>query len=232
VAPRDYPDFAAIGEAEAIAFLSANSGLPGPRGNLELADAFAAAAPSETILRLAGESDEYLRFCGTQGLGRLAVERPDGDSLIATLIERAQDPLWRVREGAARALQIVGDRVPARLAAIVREWMGHDDPYVRRAALAAICEPRLIRSPAGFQVGLDACRDATASLLALGGPTRTSPSARNLRQALGYCWSVVVAANPPAGLPVFARLRESEDPDVQWIVAENLKKNRLKRLLG
>jgi len=52
-----------------------------------------------------------------------------------------------------------------------------------------------------------------------------------LRQALGYCWSVAVAADLGGGLPNFRALQQHGDPDVQWIVRENTKKSRLARLL-
>ena len=235
-----------MGRGELAAYLDAHSNLPGPRGNLKLADAFAVAAPRETILAFADDEDEYLRFCGTQGLGRLLVEARGGPgateatgdagatgvALLATLVERAADPLWRVREASARALQIVGDRDPDLLYPIVAEWVAHPDAYVRRAAVAAICEPRLLKTPLGFRAGLHACDAGTASLVALSPAERAQPGPRNLRQGLGYGWSVVVAANPADGMPAFDRLRASDDPDVVWIVASNLKKNRLKRLVS
>jgi len=54
---------------------------------------------------------------------------------------------------------------------------------------------------------------------------------RALRQALGYCWSVAVVGDPAAGVPRFAALRGSSDPDVAWVVRENEKKARLRRVL-
>ncbi len=54
---------------------------------------------------------------------------------------------------------------------------------------------------------------------------------RALRKALGYCWSVAVAADPAAGLARFRALEHDDDSDVQWIVRENSKKSRLARLL-
>ncbi len=53
-----------------------------------------------------------------------------------------------------------------------------------------------------------------------------------VRQALGYCWSVAIAADPVDGLPAFARWRGSPDPDVAWVVRENLGKARLERVLA
>src|SRR5664280_3914497 len=119
---------------ELAPFLTARSGLPGPRGNLELADAFASIADRSTILRFVELDDEYLRFCATEPAGRLIVEEPDDGSLSALVRRRAADGLWRVREAAARALQIVGDVDRARLRPIVAEWVGDANPYVRRAA--------------------------------------------------------------------------------------------------
>lgn len=55
---------------------------------------------------------------------------------------------------------------------------------------------------------------------------------RTLRQALGYCWSVAVAGDPAAGVLRFAALRGSSDPDMAWVVRENEKKARLRRVLG
>jgi hypothetical protein len=216
-----------VAAPELRAFLTEHSGLPGPRGNLELADAFAASAAAETIQAFADEPDEYLRFCGTQGLGRLILDVPADESLVALVLERAGDDSWRVREAAARALQIVGDVDLPRLRGIVTEWVGHPNPYVRRAAIAAICEPRLLGDDVTRAAALAACEVATASITALPPATRKDPAVRNLRQALGYCWSVAIAAFPEEGLASYAALERSDDPDVGWIVTSNQKKARL-----
>ena len=217
---------------ELAPYLTARSGLPGPRGNLELADAFASIADRSTILRFVELDDEYLRFCGTEAIGRLILEEPDDASLCALIRRRATDELWRVREGAARALQIVGDADRARLRTIVAEWVGDANPYVRRAAVAAICEPRLLTDPATQAAALQACSSASASITMLSATERKTPGLRNLRQALGYCWSVAVAADPDAAMPAFERLRAVDDPDIRWIVGSNLKKSRLHRHLA
>ena len=53
---------------------------------------------------------------------------------------------------------------------------------------------------------------------------------KTLRQGLGYCWSVAVAALPEAGKPLMEKWLASADPDIRWIMRENLKKNRLVRM--
>lgn len=219
------------------AYLTRHSGLPGPRGNLEVMAAFADVAPAPLVRALADDPDEYLRCCGTVGAGRLLVEAlAAGDSdgardLLALLHDRAADPLWRVREAVAMALQRLGDDRPAELRTAVAAWAADAHPLVRRAAVAGVCEPRLLRDPATAAAALAACATATDALAAVPAGARRDPDVRTLRQALGYCWSVAVAGAPGAGLPAFAALRASADPDVAWVVRENQKKSRLRRLL-
>jgi len=50
---------------------------------------------------------------------------------------------------------------------------------------------------------------------------------RVLRQALGSCWSVAVAALPAEGFDRLERWAAGDDPDVRWVLRENLKKARL-----
>lgn len=220
---------AGLNEPELIAFLTQNSGLPGPRGNLELADAFTATAEPAVIRRLADDDDEYLRFCGTQALGRLLRDDPGNRELLGILRARAVEDRWRIREAAARALQLVGDADRGALRRIVAGWARTSDSYLRRAAIAAICEPRLLTDAATRAAAISACATCTSALLDLAGPDRRSPAARALRTGLGYCWSVAIAADPDAGFGAFAVLEASTDPDAQWIVRSNLAKKRLQR---
>lgn len=222
---------AALPDGDVPAYLTARSGLPGPRANLELVQAFADVAPAPLVLRLAADDDAYLRCCGTVGAGRLLASAPD-TGLLTLLHGLAADASWRVREAVAMALQRVGDADPARLRTIVDGWARDPHALVRRAAVAAICEPRLLRDPVTAAAAVDACRTTTASIEALPAGDRRDPDVRTLRQALGYCWSVAVAGDPAAGLPAFAELAGSGDPDTAWIVRENRKKTRLARLLG
>ena len=117
------------------------------------------------------------------------------------------------------------------MASIVRSWVEDADPLVQRAAVAAICEPRLLRDAEMSAGALQACARATQQLAAQPAALRKTPEWRTLRQALGYCWSVAVAAAPDRGLALFRGL-DAEDPDIAWIVAQNVRKKRLASLLG
>jgi hypothetical protein len=217
-------------KASWTSYLDQHSGLPGPRANLSLLQAAADEGDATWLAELAGSRDEFGAATGAAGLGRLLAERPD-EALEKRLHELAADPRWRVREGVAMALQRLGDVAPDRLWCLVRAWAVDSDPLVQRAAVAGICEPRLLRTRNGSAVSLEICSTVTRRLAAVPSAQRRNEAVRVLRQALGYCWSVAVAADPSSGLPLFGSLQADADPDVAWIVRENGKKARLRRLL-
>ncbi|HEY3410450.1 MAG TPA: HEAT repeat domain-containing protein [Propionicimonas sp.] len=221
----------ALPASEWTAFLDANSGLPGPRGNLELIQAAADEGNPAWFEELAASADEFRAATGAVGLGRLLADAPDV-RVTARLHELAADRRWRVREGVAMALQRLGDADPARLWPLARGWASDPDPLVQRAAVAGICEPGLLRPAAAAAVAVEVCGTVTSTLAARPREQRRSDGVRSLRQALGYCWSVAVAADPAVGLPRFRALAEDPDPDVMWIVRENGRKARLVRAIN
>src|SRR2546423_133824 len=202
-------------------YLRERSGLPGARANLELAQAVADAGDAGTFAALIATDDEYLVLCGV--IGRW--EEPD------RLREHATDGRWRGREGVAMALQRIGDADPPRLVDLVTEWAADPHPLVQRAAVAGICEPRLLKDPDAARQAVEICARVTRSLTDRPAGDRADAGVRALRQALGYCWSVAVAADPAGGLPAFRALDGSGDGDVAWIVRENSRKARLATLL-
>ncbi len=210
-------------------YLDANSGLPGPRGNLELVAACAEEADLARAEQLLATDDEFAVVCGVVALGRHLAH---GDHThLDALHTYAADERWRVREGVAMALQRAADDAPELAFEIAERWSLDGDPLVRRAAVAAVCEPRLLRDRRFATRALTILSEITAGLARVPAERRRDPSLRTLRQALGYGWSVVVAADPAAALPVFLRLAEEPDADIAWIVCENLKKKRLQRVL-
>jgi hypothetical protein len=234
---RDWRDqLAELPVPQRLQLLRAHSGLPGPRANLTLLDAAADLADPAFVAALLAADDEYLTSCGAAGLGTLAAAGGADPQWPARLHQLARDERWRVREGVAMALQRLGDADRAdsgrRLAELTDAWSAEPDPLVQRAVVAGLCEPRLLRAPAEAARAIELCRRATDLLVRQDPATRRHPDWRTLRQALGYCWSVAVAADPAAGRPAFARLAQStDDPDVAWIVRTNASKRRLAKLL-
>jgi hypothetical protein len=212
-----------------VPYLEANSGLPGPRGNLELVAACAEEADAFRALNLIATGDEFTTVCGLVALGRHFGE---GDDRHLDLLHRyAADARWRAREGVAMALQRAADDDPEGAFTVAETWATDPDPLVRRAAVAAVCEPRLLK---GRRFALRALRlldRVTGGIAATPSAERRSPSVRTLRKSLGYGWSVAVAALPDQGMAMFTRWEADEDPDIRWIIGENRKKARFKRLV-
>lgn len=222
-------------QADWEAYLLAESRLPGPRGNLELAQA-AARSGSEAQFKCWREytpdraptntPGEFVAFCGVLGLGELlASGRRD---VLPELRVWASDPRWRVREAAAMALQRWGDANPGALLEEMLSWASGNFRE-QRAAAAGLCEPRLLKDPAFTRQVLGILDAVTQALVH--SKERRSPDFLTLRQALGYCWSVAAVALPEEGILLLRKWLASPDPDAAWIMRENLKKNRLKLYL-
>jgi hypothetical protein len=204
-------------------YLKANSGLPGPRANLELVTAVGEEAGADLLWRLSASSDEFLALCGTAGLGRMAVTDPV--TVLPWLRELAEDPRWRVREGVAIALQRLGRASMQQLIAEMEVW-SKGGPLVQRASAAGLCEPALMKKADEVRRVLLILDHITRSMAAT--HDRRHEGFRVLRQAMGYCWSVAAAANPAAARPLFVKWLRSADPDVAWVMKSNLGKARLK----
>lgn len=224
--PDWYAELASLDESDWPAFLDQHSGLPGPRSNLELAVAAATSASESLIDELADSADEYRASCAAISLGRRA-DLPDIEPRARAL---SHDERWRVRMGVEIGLQLLGDRSLPVLQELALDWSRDPDPLVRRTAVAALCEPRLLRGGSAAAMAVRMCQTATASIVALPPALRREPGVRTLRQALGYCWSVAIAADPAPGLRAFRAL-DTADADIAWIVKQNLAKKRLSTLL-
>src|SRR5512143_2906057 len=215
-------------------FLLKESGLPGPRANLELVQAVANEGTLDLFQRYltytpdrasTNSPEVFLTVCGVVGLGRLLAEG-DRDQL-AVLHDCANDPRWRVREAVAMALQRWGDADMPALLKAMSDW-AKGTLLERRAAAAALCEPRLLNEPKHAKRLLKLLDMITTSIVRE--TDRKSEDFKTLRQALGYCWSVAVVASPLDGKPAMEKWLVNPDPDVVWIMRENLKKNRLTRM--
>jgi hypothetical protein len=206
-------------------FLLRESGLPGPRANIELVQAAADEGSIDQFRHWLKRDEEFLALCGAVGLGQLSAD--GSDDLIDDLRAYASDSRWRVREGVALGLQRLGARDMQRLLGVTRSWSG-GSWLEKRAAVAALCEPALVRDADAARVVLEIPDAITASMLDV--LDRKDEDFRVLRQALAYGWSVAVVGCPSVGKPMLEKWLESDDHDVAWLSRENLKKDRLKRM--
>ena len=140
--------------------------------------------------RPVGSSEEFLAFCGTVGLGKLAAE---GDrTVLPRLRGLASDPRWRVREAVAMALQRLGAVDMQALLREMRVWANGND-YEQRAAAAALRAGAPPEPEGRGHRALDPGSDHLGPRPVGGSPYRGFPGAP---EGLAYCWSVAVAASP------------------------------------
>ena len=211
-------------------FSKRNLGLPGPRGNLELAHAVAQEGSKKQFEQLLSyEAKEntpevFLVFCGVMGLGRLASDEP---KLFDRLRGYASDTRWRIREAVATGLQLVGDQDMPLLLKEMQKWSS-GNWYEKRAVAAALAEPRLLKEPKYAKQVLKILDEITTSMQEADNPKEEA--FKVLRQGMGYCWSVAVAALPEAGKPLMEKWLKSPNKNIRWMMKENLKKNCLVKM--
>jgi hypothetical protein len=215
-------------------YLLANSNLPGPRGNLELAAAAAQTISAPILIEWAlltaevapvNTAEEFLAFCGVYGQGRLYLE---GDARALDRIFRAaSDSRWRTREAAAMALQTIGKKDLNMLLKILPRFY-NGKPFEQRCAVAAMCEPCLLTDKLVEHYPIQMLEIVTRAFVDY--TDRKDEGFIALKKGLAYGWSVAAAANLEYARPFMERWLQSDDKDVRWVMQENLKKNRLIRL--
>jgi hypothetical protein len=103
--------------------------------------------------------------------------------------------------------------------------------FQQRASVAAIAEPPLLHTPDTIDAALLIQCLVLERLHALPATVRKHEDVRALRQGLGYTLSVVAAASPEKGFALMRQCAAWDDPDVNWILRENLKKKRLAKFV-
>jgi len=215
-------------------YLLSESGLPGPRGNIELAQAVAMEGDEALFLDLltftperapTNTPEEFLHFCGTFGLGKLVTQGKK--EYLKTLRPLASDPRWRTREAVAMALQLYGEDHMEELIQEMETW-AEGNHCEKRAAAAALCEPRLLKEQENVLKVLQILDKITAAMCLA--TDRKEESYIVLKKGMAYCWSVAAVGNPEAGKQFMEKWLQVEDKDVRWIMKENLKKKRLEKM--
>lgn len=248
---RQLSGFLATGSAEDLmACLVAESNLPGPRANRDLAAAFAdavreyAAADENDCRALwslctelacvspedapAGDPHEFLPLCGVLGIAAIGAVAPAFTGMaLAQLQDASLDPRRRVRETVALG---VCDLLVARqeeTVAGLEGWVESGSWLPMRAAAAGIAESDLQAEPELAEAALRLHRKILVRVYTAG--ERQSEAFVALRKALGYTLGRVVAALPGIGFEYLRQLATLDDHDVRWIVRENLERDALRR---
>lgn len=233
--------------AQLRALLEENSGLPGPRANLELASTFASSVARmrleewqwDFLLQTAGTSPTkapentpraYVTVCSLMALGSLygtGLPRPRRRGALAAIKTAAADSRWRVREASAMALQLIGEQDLTALKSIVMDWLPEASPLEMRAIAAGLAHPPVLKDEEFAAWCLEIARSILSSISRLDDKARRNDSFRVLRQGMGYALSVFVAKSPEEGFTLMRKTAAVRDADLAWIIRENLKKKRL-----
>ena len=227
-------------------YLAERSNLPGPRGNLELAAAFADAvvadgADSRLWALLVGwteigpadaSTDDprvMLPFTALQTLGALlpAADVARRVAGIIVLKRAASDPRWRIREGVAMGFQRIAERDFDAVRRVFNDWLPKAGLLERRAIVAALAHPPILDEPSRAAYCLGLSERIVADLTSLPTTERRSEEFRVLRQGLEYAISVFAAHDPVNGFGLLERLVRSDDADARRIAKANLGKARL-----
>ncbi len=179
-----------------------------------------------------GSDREILPVVAVLSYGQVAVSRREWWPDEVTKLRRAaSDGRWRVREMVAAAFQRMLDADWDRAYADLVGWFSDDNPLVIRAVAAAVAEPPILKGDAlRGENALFLQRQAVEWFLRIPANRRRDKDVRVLRQGLGYTISVAVAAVPDEGFALLEQLAAMRnDKDIQWILRENLKKNRLNK---
>ncbi len=204
-----------------IDYLKENSGLPGKRAKLEILKIatdlgdehfFMSCLKFNEKIAPTNTPGEFVAICGVAGLGKL-VNKGKLDN-FNSLRKFANDSRWRVREGVAFGLQIIGKRNFDKLICGIQEWINGND-YEKRAVVAGLCEPGLLKDRDNAKKVLEILNEIIESVKFIS--DRTSESFRVLKKSLGYGLSVAIVSYPEIGENIFEKARLLHDKQVTII---------------
>ena len=214
---------------DTIQQLKENSHLPGPRANLELLYSFSKTATEDEIreclalIRNDTENspDEFVGMCGI--VAYALYHQNDNKAAIDFITRYASHKSWRIREAVAIAVQELAEKnITATLINIANLKNGNG--YEKRAAVAGLCEPKLLKEKT---IAVQVIRLLDEITQTLAHSDKLTDEEDALKKALGYGWSVAIVHAPVEGKKAFEKLLKKNSKHIKWIMKENLKKNRL-----
>ena len=228
-------------------YLRACSNLPGPRGNLELANAFADCLKAKqniddnlwkTLNKWTGitaedtpadSPKEYIPFCAVQALGAIYTfaDSEKKERIIELIKSAANDTRWRVREAAAIGLQWIAESDFNQIELIINRWIDDSSLLERRAIIADLSHPPVLHEKRNVLFCLTITDRILEDLLNLPSETRKTEEFRVLKKGLEYAISVFVANLPDKGFEFLEKWAQSNDSDIRKIIKSNLGKSRL-----
>jgi len=207
-----------------------NSGLPGPRGNLELLHSFSEKATESEVNEcfsfyrddLHNSPEEFVVMCGI--VGYCILNKDNIPKTLTTIRKYASHSSWRIRESVAIGIQEIAENNLNEIIYNLKKWMDGNE-LEKRAIVAALCEPKLLKEKTIIIELLEILNIITMGFDKIDG--KLSENQNSLRKTLGYGWSVAIVSLPNVGKLAFEKIAECNNKHIKWIVKENLRKKRL-----
>jgi len=207
-----------------------NSGLPGPRGNLELLHSFSEKATEREVNEcfsfyrddLHNSPEEFVVMCGI--VGYCILNKDNIPKTLTTIRKYASHSSWRIRESVAIGIQEIAENNMCEIINNLKKWMDGNE-LEKRAIVAALCEPKLLKEKTIIIELLEILNIITMGFDKIDG--KLSENQNSLRKTLGYGWSVAIVSLPNEGKLAFEKIAECNNKHIKWIVKENLRKKRL-----
>ena len=211
--------------ADLLPFLEKESKLPGPAANLNLLRQFIIDATAEqtalclSVLDKKPDPNSPATFVASCGVAASA--NPE------IFKKAANSDNWRIRESAVLGLQNLGLKDLDSLYSIFDSWE-NANLLEKRCIAATLCEPALIKTGEKAEKILGVLNEYM-EIIEMEKNVK-SDEYKVFKKSMGYCISVAVAANPEKGKEFFEAWMRSPNSEVRWILSENLKKDRLRKM--
>jgi hypothetical protein len=231
--------------AELQAFLINNSGLPGPRSNLELSVAFCDCLENAQLahelwdLLLAWCSQtpeksptnsplEFLTFCAVQAMGTIYCTSNDKKTKALDIIKNAsRDVRWRTREASAMAFQRIEEKNFQLIKDIFELWLPKTDFMEKRAIIATLAHPPILTNKLNTSFCLDICNSFLKDISTSDALEQKTESFKVLVKGMEYAPSVFIAHLPKEGFDLLRSWTTTNNPVIKKIIKSNLGKSRL-----
>lgn len=225
-------------------YLEENSGLPGPRGNLELAFTFGDFCreyaekyrkevwdmclqfSESEILDLKDDPSVFTPFCGILGLGAAgSLSGQRCRKAFKQLRPLSSHSNWRIREAVPKAINSMLFTQTDVVLDEIRGWIGEDNWLPMRSVAAGMIESGKIADETLARQALELHHEI---LIKVHENFRQKDDAFTaLRKGLAFTLSVAVMSLPGPGFELMRSLLKLGDSNIEWIIRENLKKSRL-----
>lgn len=232
-------------------YLREHSNLPGLHANLELADDVgyllraALTHNAEGVYALlrdfayrdrkavaSNSPSEFILLCGIIAYSTCAAVKTEWRAeLFELLAQLARSSHRRVRESVIQSYQHLLSADLSDTVIQLKALMLKGTYLQQCTAVITLAEPYLLYSSELLASALEFQRLALENIRCASFEDRKREAFRQLRRALGFTISVITASAPDKGFALMRECAEWNDPDVTWILRENLKTKRLARFV-